>query len=64
MVSIETAIRNSEASLQMEGFELSDEISKECRRVLTGEITHEEYIARIKRKYHKISEDKNGGLQS
>jgi hypothetical protein len=47
-ISTEAAIRNAEASLKMEGMQPSEEILSECRRVLNGEITYEQYIAIIR----------------
>lgn len=50
-VSIDMAIRNAEASLRMEGMQPSPEVLRECKRVLDGEITHEQYIADIRKKF-------------
>ena len=50
-VSVETAIRNAEASLRMEGMQPSPDVLRECRRVLDGEITHEQYIAELREQY-------------
>ena len=50
-VSVETAIRNAEASLKMEGMHPSPEVLNECRQVLNGEISHEQYIAKLKEQY-------------
>ena len=50
-VSVETAIRNAEASLRMEGMQPSSDVLRECRRVLDGEITHEQYIAKLREQY-------------
>ena len=59
--SIDTAIRNAEASLRMEGMQPSSEVLVECRRVLNGEISHEQYISIIREKFMEA----NGGeLQS
>lgn len=62
-VTIDMAIRNAEASLRMEGFTPSEDVARECRRVLDGEISHEDYITRVKRKYMNVSETENGELQ-
>ena len=50
-VSIETALRNAEASLRMEGLQPSPEVLRECRRVASGEITHEQYMADLREKF-------------
>lgn len=50
-VSIEKAIRNAEASLKMEGMAPSKDVLADCRRVLSGEISHEQYIAKLREKY-------------
>jgi hypothetical protein len=50
-VSVETAIRNAEASLRMEGMQPSSEVLRECRRVLEGSISHEQYISNLREKY-------------
>ncbi len=50
-VSVEMAIRNAEASLRMEGMYPSAETLNECRRVLSGEITHEQYVKNVTERY-------------
>ena len=50
-VSVENAVRNAEASLKMEGMYPSPEVLDECRQVLNGEISHEQYIAKLKAQY-------------
>jgi hypothetical protein len=50
-VSVETAIRNAEASLRMEGMQPTAEVLRECKRVLEGELSYEEYIANIRKQY-------------
>lgn len=50
-ITIDKAISNAEALLQMEGMHPSTEILDECRRVLNGEISHEQYIAKLREKY-------------
>lgn len=50
-ISTETAIRNAEASLRMEGMQPSPEVLRECKRVLDGEVSHEQYIARLREKF-------------
>jgi hypothetical protein len=53
-LSAETAIRNAEASLKMEGMRPSQEVLNECRRVLNGEVSHEQYIERLRKKYAEV----------
>lgn len=50
-ISIETAIRNAEASLKMEGMKPPKDVLTDCKRVLSGELTHEQYIAQLREKY-------------
>lgn len=50
-VSIETAIRNAEASLRMEGMKPTTEVLSDCRKVLEGTLSHEEYISKLREKY-------------
>ena len=50
-VSVEMAIRNAEASLRMEGMQPSPDVLRECKRVLDGEISHEQYIADIRERF-------------
>jgi hypothetical protein len=50
-VSVETAISNAEASLVMEGMKPSTEVLRECKRVLDGEISHEQYIDNLRKQY-------------
>jgi len=50
-LSIETAIRNAEASLRMEGMKPSIEVLSDCKKVLEGNLSHEQYIAKLKAKY-------------
>ena len=50
-VSIETAIRNAEASLRMEGMQPSPEVLRDCKRILSGEMSHEQYIAKLRDKF-------------
>ena len=48
-MSIDKAIENSAASIEMEGYELDEQCKEWCRKVLLGEMTMEEYIVLIKR---------------
>jgi hypothetical protein len=50
-ITIETAIRNAEALLRMEGMNPSPEVLNECRQVLNGEISHEQYIAILQERF-------------
>ena len=59
-ISVETAIRNAEASLRMEGMQPSAEVLRECKRVLDGEISHEQYIEEIRERF---TEPKHGKVQ-
>ena len=64
MQTIERAILNAEASLRMEGLFASEEARSDCRRVFTGEITHEQYIDNVRRRYGIDREAEHGELQS
>jgi len=50
-ITIDKAISNADALLRMEGMHPSPEILDECRRVLIGETSHEQYIDRLREKY-------------
>jgi hypothetical protein len=50
-VTIDMAINNAEASLKMEGLHPSPEVLSECRKVLSGEVSHEQYVAKLQKKY-------------
>lgn len=43
-MSINTAINSASASLEMEGFVVSDELKQLCARKINNEISMEEYI--------------------
>lgn len=45
--SIDRSIRSAELSLQMEGFSVSPICKDLCRKLLSGEITLEQYLARV-----------------
>ena len=47
-MSIEKAIANATASLEMEGFQVDKKSMDLCRKLLEGKITMEEYIAIVK----------------
>ncbi len=46
---IERAIRNSAASIEMEGFHIDEECKEWCRQLMRNEITMDEYIERVKK---------------
>ena len=50
-ITVDKALQNAEALLRMEGMYPSSEVLNECRRVLSGEITHEQYIAELREKF-------------
>ena len=41
--SIEQSIRTAEVSLHVEGLQVSDDCKEMCRRMLSGEITMDQY---------------------
>ena len=46
--SIEQSIRTAEVSLRMEGLQVSDDCKEMCRRMLSGEITMDQYLDYVK----------------
>lgn len=44
---IKTSIRTATMSLEMEGLHVNDQCVEWCRRMLTGEITLDEYLALV-----------------
>ena len=46
--SIEQSIRTAEVSLRMEGLHVSDDCKEMCCRMLSGEITMEQYLDYVK----------------
>lgn len=50
-ISVAMAIKNAEASHKMEGMQPSPEVLRECKRVLEGEISHEQYISMIQERF-------------
>ena len=48
--TIEKAIKNAVASVEMEGYHIDEQSKEWCRQLLRKEITMEEYIALIKKK--------------
>jgi len=45
--SIDRSIQTAEVSLQMEGYTVSDTCKALCRKMLSGEITLEEYLRQV-----------------
>jgi hypothetical protein len=45
MCSKEKAIENAAASVEMEGFKVDKETKEMCAKLLSGEMTFEEYLA-------------------
>lgn len=43
-MSIDKAIENAVASIEMEGYHIDEKSKELCKRLLSGEITMEEYI--------------------
>ena len=46
--SIEQSIRTAEVSLHMEGLQVSDDCKEMCHRMLSGEITMDQYLDYVK----------------
>lgn len=49
-MSIDKAIENSAASVEMEGYQIDEQCKDWCRKLLQGEITMEEYIVLVKQR--------------
>ena len=49
-MSIDKAIENSAASVEMEGYHIDEECTDWCRKLLQGELTMEEYIVLVKQR--------------
>lgn len=47
-MSIDKAIENSAASVEMEGYKIDKQCKEWCRKLLLGELTMEEYILLVK----------------
>lgn len=47
-MSIDKAIENSAASVEMEGYTIDDECKAWCRKLLQGELSMDEYIVLVK----------------
>lgn len=48
--SIEKAIANAAASVEMEGFHIDEQVKDWCRQLMLKKITKEEYINLVKEK--------------
>ena len=48
--TIEKAINNAAASVEMEGYHIDEQSKEWCRQLLRKEITTEEYISLVKKK--------------
>ncbi len=46
--TIEKSIRTAAASLEMEGFAVDSDCMELCKKMLSGKITMEEYLAQVK----------------
>jgi hypothetical protein len=51
--TIETAIKNAEASLRMEGLRASEDARREYRLVLEGKMTDAQYMDSVRERYAK-----------
>lgn len=49
-LSIDKAIENSAASVEMEGYQIDEQCKDWCRKLLQGELTMEEYIVLVKQR--------------
>lgn len=49
-MSIDKAVANASASIQMEGYQIDNECIVWCKKLLKKEISMEEYIALVKQK--------------
>ena len=47
-LSVEQSIRTAEVSLHMEGLQVFDDCKEMCRRMLSGEITMDQYLDYVK----------------
>lgn len=47
-MSIERALENAVASIEIEGFHVNEEYKEWCRQFMRDEITMEQYIQRLK----------------
>ena len=49
-MSTDKVIENAVASVKMEGYQVDDECVQWCRKLLSNEITMEQYVALVKQK--------------
>ncbi len=49
-MSIDKAIKNSAASVEMEGYYIDEQCKEWCRKLLQGELSMEEYIVLVKQR--------------
>lgn len=49
-MTFEKALKNSIASSRMEGYQINDDIKKNCERLIKGEITISQLVEEIKNK--------------
>ena len=49
-MSIDKAIENSAASVEMAGYQIDEQCKDWCRKLLQGELTMEEYIVLVKQR--------------
>ena len=59
-VSIDKAMKNAKASLEISGFKVTEEHTDLVRKALMKEITNEEFLKEAKR----LAEQKGGGSKS
>lgn len=57
--SIEQAMKNAKASLELSGFKVEDYHTELVRKVLTGEVSNEEFLEEAKR----LAQAKGGDLK-
>ena len=50
MMSIDRAIKNAAASMEIEGYLIDEQCKDWCRKLLQGELTMEEYIVLVKQR--------------
>ena len=49
-MSIDKAIENAAASVEMEGYRIDEQCKEWCRKLLNGQLTMEEYIVLVKQR--------------
>jgi hypothetical protein len=49
-ITPEQALKNAAASVEMEGFHISEEAKELCKQVLNGQIDYAAYLAQVKRR--------------